>query len=180
MPAVERTAPVKWADDTEAFRREYEEGKRWEAHVANFFRLCGLQVFENDPGFRSSIDQAHEYINTKDLSVEGKRIEVKALRLRIVSPTEIHGVTRVGGEPVLFVDDAVKFDAKDPKPYAYVNISKATGTMIAVSPKRSDEWIRVEREDSQRGTMPVFYAVPIRPPYVNPMDVLVAALRGRQ
>lgn len=164
---------IPWAQNDALFKKELEEGQLWQNHVGNFLRLSGLDVYIPPLTIRESIAEAGEWIDSKDLVVRGSAIgdqivEVKARNERFTSPESFPYDT-------IFVDTVSGYDAKKTKPIAYVNISKKTGSMIALPSTSSAGWLTENRFDHVRKIRDDFYLAPKKKFHV--IDILVERLR---
>jgi len=108
------------------FQRRLQIGHAVQADVAAALRDLGVAVDETPPTMRPSYAVAHLWSNERDLTANGQRIEVKAVRCFSFGP-----------DPAAFprdsmiMDNASAWDAKDPKPYAYVFVCVPTRAMLA-------------------------------------------------
>ena len=112
---------TEWAQNDALFFRELREGHAWQMLPALYFRLRGLKVEMPALTVRESIEDAGRWRNSFDLRVNGHVIEVKS-----------RGETFFDRFPYesVIVDTVAGYRAKDPKPTAYLMISRPTGAMV--------------------------------------------------
>ena len=163
---------MDWMDDNNPqFSFEARRGHFWENAVADFFRFHGIEVSQGKQGVRDHVWNRGQYANTLDMIANVKRVEVKS-----------RGVVFYG-EPGVFphefpnVDTVRGFDAKDPKPDFYVNISQETHAMnwLDVRATRA-EWTVEGSRDTDRGiNHNLFYRVHRH--HLQPIHKLVHRLK---
>lgn len=162
---------VNWFANDELFFKECREGHKWQVHVGEFFASQGLPVqipeltFRGNPNVldytdadaklwaeaRQKSEMARvEYVNTKDLLVCGKVIEVKSRRLKFTCPSDYPF-------SMIFVDTVSGYDQKDPKPVMYVCVSQETGKMICTLTRNSHLWSKTKTFDKVRKIWVVNY-----------------------
>lgn len=159
---------MKWSENDTLFKKELEEGQAWQNHVGNFLRLSGLDVHIPPLTVRESIKEAGKWSDSKDLIVKDQVIEVKARNERFTIPESFPYDT-------IFVDTVSGYEAKKVKPIAYINISKQTGSMIALPSTSSIGWLTENRFDHVRKIYDDFYLAPKMRFHV--IDVLVDRLK---
>lgn len=160
---------MKWSENDELFIKELNEGFAWQYLPMLFFKLQGLDVQMPELEIRDgSIKNASPYFNSKDLFVNGQRVEVKSRKEKFTSPSTFPYETAM-------VDTVKKFTGRKDKPVAYVMISRDTGSMLWVDATRYDDWEIIERFDNTRKFRERFFVVPKNK--LMPLNFLVNALR---
>jgi hypothetical protein len=145
---------MSWKDNDALFFKELREGYEWQKLVATYFQVSGLDVQMPELTFRVSFEEAGEYIDTKDLIVNGHIIEVKSRREHFTSAKDFPYHTA-------FVDTVAGYDAKITKPLAYVMISRETKAMLCLpSFNKPDYWTIENRFDRVRKINENFYMAP--------------------
>ena len=77
-----------WSENDELFKQLLTEGHSWQLMPYVFFRLQGLEVEMPDLTVRDSIHTAGKWLQTYDLLVNGKQIEVKSRPFAFRSPSD--------------------------------------------------------------------------------------------
>lgn len=145
---------MNWKDNDKLFFKELKEGYEWQKLAATFFEDRGLTVQMPELSIRDSFEEAGEYLDTKDLLVNGHIIEVKSRREKFTSAEDFPYST-------IFVDTVAGYDSKVTKPLAYVMISRETKTMLCLpSWKRPKYWTQEKRFDRIRKIYETFYMCP--------------------
>lgn len=126
-----------------------------------------------DLEIRESIRKAGKWLETYDLLVNGKQIEIKSRPFAFTN-AEDWPHNRL---PAI-VDAKKKWDAKTTKPFAYVFISKPTGAMLATCSVEdaAKRWRTMTFKDRTRNFKDKFYVVDNT--YLVTMDKLVNSLRS--
>ena len=140
-----------------------------------FFKLQGFEVDMPDLTIRDSIGSAGKWLQTYDLLINGKQIEVKSRPFAFTSSLD-WPQSRL---PAI-VDAKKKWDAKTTKPFAYVFVSKATGGMVATCSVEAavNRWSTMSIWDRTRKIRDTFYLVDRK--HLVGMEKLVASLGGRR
>jgi hypothetical protein len=142
-----------WSENNELFIKELEEGFAWQALPMLFFKLNGFEVQMPELEIREdSIKNADRFFNSKDLFVNGMRIEIKSRKEKFTSPESFPYETAM-------VDTVKKFTGRKDKPVAYVMISRHTGSMLWVDATRHEDWEIIERFDNTRKFREKFFVV---------------------
>lgn len=159
---------MKWSENNELFIKELTEGFMWQSIPMIFFKLNGFDVQMPELEIREeSIKNAKKYFNSKDLFVNGKRIEIKSRNESFMSAESFPYETAM-------VDTVKKFTGREDKPIAYIMISRKTGAMLWVDASRYKDWKIIERFDHVRKFREKFFVVDKRK--LLPMNLLVSAL----
>jgi hypothetical protein len=160
---------MKWSENDELFIKELSEGFAWQALPMLFFKLHGFEVQMPELEVREeSIKNASRFFNSKDLFVNGMRIEIKSRKEKFTSPGSFPYDTAM-------VDTVKKFTGRKDKPVAYVMISRDTGAMLWVDATRHEDWEIIERFDNTRKFRERFFVVSKNK--LMPMNTLVQALK---
>ena len=141
---------LSWKHNDDLFFKELKEGHAWQELPATFFRLHGLSVEIPELKVRESIDQAEQWISTVDLIVAGRKLEIKSRNEIFTSPMSFPYDT-------VFVDTVSGYDAKNPKPLAYIMISRPTGAMLCLKANNSNGWNIEKKFDNVRKIHDDFY-----------------------
>jgi len=160
---------VNWRDNDALFFKELREGYEWQKLVAAYFEKSGLNVQMPELTIRDSFEKAGEYIDTKDLLVNGYVIEVKSRR---------EGFTTAKSFPydTIFVDTVLGYDSKVTKPLAYVMVSRETKAMLCLpSYSKPDYWTQETRFDRVRKINETFYMAPKNK--LRSLDALVEQIK---
>lgn len=163
---------MKWSENDELFKSLVTEGHSWQSLPLLFLRLSGLNAEMPDLTIREDITSADEWLETYDISCNGKLLEVKTRPFVFTSP----GDWPQSRLPA-FLDTTKKWRAKTIKPFAYIFVSKPTGAMVATCALAGAEvrWGKVRRRDHVRNFVEEFYTVGQE--HLVTMDKLVAALK---
>lgn len=158
-----------WFKNDDLFFAQLKAGYDWQFLPAIFFRCCGLRVEIPKLTVRENVADAPAWTDSDtDLIVNGKVIEVKSRGERFTHPSDFPY-----DEP--FVDTVTGYDAKSPKPFAYVFVSQITGCMVCV-PSETGKLFQIrERYDRVRQIDERFYVCQIR--HLRTMDKLVSCLK---
>ena len=157
----------QWYQNDDLFIRELREGHRWQLHVANRLGDVGLKCYVPQLEVRDDISDAERFINSKDVVCMGAVLEIKSRRLSFRSPDTFPYST-------VFVDTVSGWEAKDPKPYAYVCVSTISGAIIYTDGRSKDLWEAINKRDRVRDIEETFYSCPIE--YWQPFESLVEEL----
>lgn len=123
MPTLAEIMPHR---DLEGFTDRKGLGNTAEDLVAAYFRQW-FDVAQSAQTICQDHEDPSDWANECDLTVNGHRIEVKSIG---------RSVFQFGPDPTRFprpwmiMDNCSIWDAKDPKPLAYVYWSEATGAML--------------------------------------------------
>jgi hypothetical protein len=115
-----------------------------------------------------SIKNASPFFNSKDLMVNGKRIEIKSRKEAFTSPESFPYKTAI-------VDTVKKYDKRDDKPFAYVMVSRITGAMLWVDATIPENWSIIKKFDKTRKYYDNFYEIPRE--QMQTMDSLISVLK---
>jgi len=160
---------MKWSENNDLFIKELQDGFAWQSLPMLFFKLHGFDVEMPDLEIREeSIKNAGRFFNSKDLFVNGQRIEIKSRKERFTSPGSFPYETAM-------VDTVKKFSGREDKPVAYVMVSRDTGAMLWVDATRHKDWSIIERFDNTRKFTERFYVV--HRSKMMTMNKLVSALK---
>jgi len=143
---------MDWFENENLFRKEVKEGHRWERYVCSFLALNGLPVkLGTSQTVRDHVSQRHAYKNSIDLRMKDRRFEVKSRKLGFTNPLDFpHGE--------IFVDTVSGWEGKDPLPDLLICISRASGSMIAISHEHTKEFWQVNKtHDNTRNIDDAFY-----------------------
>lgn len=158
-----------WSENNELFIKELSDGFAWQTLPMLFFKLHGFDVEMPELEIREeSIKNASKYFNSKDLLVNGKRIEIKSRKEKFTSPDSFP-------YPTAMVDTVKKFNGREDKPVAYIMISRDTGSMLWVDATRNSDWEIIERFDNTRKFNEKFFVV--KKEKLLTMNLLVSALK---
>lgn len=160
-----------WKNNDELFFKELKEGHSWQQLPALFFKLRGLSVEIPELKIRSSIEEAHKWIDTPDLLVNGHIIEVKSRNESFVSGDSYPYKTA-------FVDTVSGYNSKITKPLAYVIISRPTGAMVVLKTLSSKGWSIESKFDHIRKIKEDFYVC--KPKHLQTLDVLVSYIKRNE
>jgi len=140
-----------WFKNDALFFAQLKAGYDWQLLPAIFFRCCGLLVEMPKLTVRDNVADAPAWTDSDtDLVVNGKVIEVKSRGERFTHPNDFPY-----DEP--FVDTVSGYDAKNPKPVAYVFVSQITGCMVCVSSSSSKRFRVLAKHDRVRDIDERFY-----------------------
>lgn len=159
-----------WEENEELGRRLIQKGHKWERYVALFFENQGLEVELHAQTVRENLADIEEHSDAFDMTILGKRIEVKS------RDVAWHAPNKFPYDP-MNVDSVRSFDKKDPKPDYYINLSTATGAMVWVDvAKTRAHWTVAASRDRLRGIDSYgVYRVPLK--FGRPIYELVSALK---
>lgn len=160
-----------WFQDDRLFFREWERGAEYEDLVLRDLKTYDLPATAGARGFRDGLDSRRDWKNQADIWVARFRIEVRSVGVAFINPIDW---------PQFYVpvDPVWKFDGKDPRPDAYVFISRESQAKLVVWTQKKAGF-RVEKgiRDPKRGTTDDWYVVdPLE--YLRPFDRFVAYLKG--
>lgn len=145
---------MNWKSNDALFFKELREGYEWQKLVATHFEKNGFTVKMPELTIRDSFEKASEYIDTKDLIVDGHIIEVKSRREHFTSSKDFPYRT-------IFVDTVLGYDSKITKPLAYIMVSRETKAMLCLpSYNKPDYWTQETRFDRVRKINETFYMAP--------------------
>lgn len=144
---------LAWSKDTEKFKKELTDGFAWQELPAVFLKIHGFQVEMPTLVFRDSIKDASKFFETKDLIVNGKRIEVKSRKEKFSTPDDFPYSTAI-------IDTVKKLDGRDEVPHAYIMISRFTGCMLWANPQNREGWKIEKKFDRTRKYWDSFYIMP--------------------
>lgn len=139
-----------WSENDNLFFSQLKEGFAWQQFPKLFFELHGLSVEMPELTIRDSINNADKYLSSKDLVVNGHIIETKSRNEAFTYPISFPYKT-------VFVDTVSGFDGKNPKPFAYLFISRPTGSMICLLSDTYTEWHKERKFDNTRKITDTFY-----------------------
>ena len=161
-----------WSENDELFKRLLTEGHSWQILPYAFFKLHGFEVDMPDLSIRDSIHKAGKWLQSYDLMIGDKQIEVKSRPFAFTSPAD-WPENRL---PAI-VDAKKKWDAKKVKPFAYVFVSRPTGGMVSTCSVEAahSRWGTQSIWDRTRKIRDEFYVVDRQ--YLVRMDKLLASLR---
>lgn len=164
---------VPWSQNDALFKSLVTEGHAWQFLPYVFLRLQGFDVDMPDLTIREDISKADAWLETYDLRVGERLIEVKSRPFAFTNPKD-WPINRLPA----FLDTTKKWDAKTVKPFAYVFVSKSTGAMLATCSVAGAQgrWDRTQSWDRVRNIREEFYTVARR--HLVTMDRLVTALRS--
>lgn len=161
----------KWSENDELFIKELKDGFSWQRLPLTFFDLHELKVEMPELEIREgSIKNAGKFFNSKDLLVNGKRIEIKSRKEAFTSPDSFPYKTAI-------VDTVKKYEGRDDKPFAYVMVSRITGSMLWVDASTPDNWSVKRKFDKTRKYHDNFYEIPRE--QMKTMDSLVSKLKEK-
>lgn len=141
------------------FQSELAVGHKFEDQVKARLRLEGVQI-QDGPSGRGG---------TPDFFANGRAIEVKSSRRKFTGAHENYPYATC-------TVDAVKcWDAKSPKPHAYVFICQSTGAMIWTPGWHRDSWTVCEQKDRVHNTTKACYCAPNH--LLLPIERLITALK---
>jgi len=165
---------VPWSQNDALFKTLVSEGHAWQFLPYSFLTLSGLQVEMPDLTIRKDITEAEGWLTTYDLKVGDLLIEVKSRPFAFTSPRDWPS-----NRLPAFLDTTKKWFAKPTKPFAYIFISKPTGSMVATCAVEGaqERWGRVKSWDRVRKFHEEFFTVGRE--HLVTMDTLVEALRSR-
>ena len=144
---------TSWSENDDLFLSELKSGFDWQSLPALFFKLHGLNVEMPSLRVRSSIKEAHNWLDETDLIVNGHSIEIKSRNENFTTP-------RSFPYPTIFVDTVSGYNAKKKKPTAYIMISRPTGSMLCIRADNSSGWTTERRFDRVREIWDDFYLAP--------------------
>lgn len=159
-----------WHKNDELFKKELEKGHFWQTCVATFLKEEGLEVEAPGLEIRDQIQDAFKFINTKDLIAAGEIIEVKSRNLSFTSGHDYPYKT-------IFIDTVSGWEAKKPKPFAYVMVSQITGCMIWTPGNSKKGWTVTRNRDRVRRIEVINYESPSKE-WLN-INLLVNLLKSR-
>ena len=159
---------TSWGDNDKLFFSELKNGFDWQSLPALFFKLHGLNVGMPSLKIRSSIKDAHNWLNEPDLIVNGHHIEIKSRNESFTTPRSFPYST-------VFIDTVSGYDAKKKKPTAYIMISRPTGNMLCIRAGSSNGWTVEHKFDHVRKIWDDFYLSPKE--RLQTLDVLLQFIR---
>lgn len=164
---------VPWSQNDALFKKLVTEGHAWQALPYIFLRLQGFDVDMPDLTIRDDISKAGAWLETYDLRIGGRLIEVKSRPFAFTNSQD-WPANRLPA----FLDTTKKWDAKTTKPFAYVFVSKATGGMVTTcsTSDAQGRWGKKRCRDRVRKIQEEFYTVSRE--HLVTMDRLVTALRS--
>ena len=128
-----------WFKNDSLFKQELIKGVLWQLYVAEKFRHMGYDVERVDVSITTVPEERREeFINSKDLVVNGKLIEVKSRNLDFANHSDFPYST-------LFVDTKDGFLKKKDRPAMYVCVSQKTGGLCALDVASTFEKWTVKR-----------------------------------
>jgi hypothetical protein len=160
-----------WSQNDDLFFKELNEGHRWQALPALFFRLQGFSVEMPELRVRSSIKEAGKWKDSADLIVQGQLLEVKSRNESFYSPESFP-------YPTILVDTESGYQAKETKPLAYIMISRPTGVMLALRATSPKGWMVERKRDRVRNIWDNFYLA--ERSSLQTLDCLVSFIRNQQ
>lgn len=133
-----------WFDNEELFKKRLIDGRKWEDIVAQMFRLRGASVIQPKFEIRESVADRHKYINSVDMFVNGKPIEIKSKELPFLCWKDYPNY-------YCKIDTVSGYDAKRPKPLFYIIVSKPEFSMLCIPSKIEDSknWEIKEYDDKE-------------------------------
>lgn len=141
---------TSWSENDDLFFSQLKEGFEWQKLPKLFFELHGLPVEMPDLTIRDSIQNAGDYMSSKDLIVNGYPLETKSRNESFTYPLSFPYKT-------ILVDTVSGFDGKKNKPLAYVFISRPTGSMICLMSDTIGQWQKEKKFDRVRRIYDEFY-----------------------
>lgn len=141
---------LDWAENDELFFKELKLGHSWQAYPALFLTLHGFKVEMPNLSIRENINEADKYKNSADIIINGKILECKSRNESFTSISDFPYET-------IIVDTVSGYDAKNPKPLAYIMISKITGSMLCLPSLMSSKWVKKSIKDQTRRILDEFY-----------------------
>ncbi len=164
---------MQWAENDELFRKFVKEGHAWQLMPYTFLKLSGFDVEMPSLTIRDDISDAHNWLQSYDIKIGDKVIEVKSRKVKFTSPDDWPHFRLPA-----FLDAKKKWDAKTTKPFAYIFISKDTGCMVSTCglAEAHKRWGEITQFDRDRKIEETWYTVERR--HLVTMDKLVAALRS--
>jgi len=141
---------MDWSQNDELFFSELKQGNSWQALPALFLTLQGFKVEMPNLTIRENIQEADKYKNSVDLVINGKILECKSRNEKFTSINDFPYET-------IIVDTVSGYDAKNPKPTAYIMISKVTGSMLCLPSHSSSKWTKKDIKDQTRQILDEFY-----------------------
>jgi hypothetical protein len=140
-------------DNDALFRREWEEGLKWQKAVANALRAQGLPVVERSTEFLNGVKLTDTQINLEDLECSEELLEVKSRNYKFTGPSDFPFEESM-------IDTVRSWDGKKRKPYAYIHVSRPTRRGMWISGTDNSAWTTVRCFDRIRGIEEVSYAAP--------------------
>jgi hypothetical protein len=160
----------KWSQNDTLFIKELKDGFAWQSLPVLFLQLSGLDVEMPELKIREGgISKAAPFFDSKDLIVNKKRIEIKSRKEKFTSPETFPYSTAI-------VDTVKKFEGREEKPFAYIMVSRFTGSMLWVDCQTWKDWSVIEKFDHTRKYRDKFYV--IEREKMRSMDELVKGLKS--
>jgi hypothetical protein len=160
---------MAWGQNDALFRSQLTRGHHFASVVAERLRAEGLAVDLTPMEWRENIDDAKRFADEIDLTVEGKRVEVKSSSRSFTGPDD-------WPFPVAFVDTASGWAAKRVRPVAVVCISQPTEGIAVIPMSSEDRWTTKRVFDAVRGIEETMLAAPLDA--LRSLDDLVAWFKG--
>ena len=157
-----------WSKNDELFFKELKSGHAWQRLPALFFELHGFDVKIPELRIRDNIKEASKWIDTVDLLINGLQFEIKSRNEIFTSPTSFPYNS-------IFVDTVSGFDSKTSIPFAYLMISRSTGSMLWLSTESKNSWTIEEKFDRVRRIREQFYTA--GKDLLQPLSSLVEKIR---
>lgn len=133
----------KWMNNPELFCSELLKGYLWQLFVGERFRLMGYEVCVPQMSYKG-LKHAKEYLNSRDLTVNGKIVEVKSRNYKFTSQDDFPF-------PTILIETKSGFEGKKDRPVMYVSVCQQNGAMCALDVKKTyNQWSAVKIYDRVR------------------------------
>lgn len=142
---------MEWIDNLPLFKRELEEGFKWQVYVAKYLAEHGYKVDVPALKIRKSISEIPNFTDYPDLLWGDRIFEVKSRKLYFTCPKDFPYRD-------ILVDTVSGWRDKKRKPDGYICISTQTREMICLSSKTSSLWKTTRKWDHTRKIEDLFYA----------------------
>ena len=119
----------KWMDNPELFCKELLKGYLWQLFVGERFRLMGYEVHVPQMSYKG-LKHAKEYLDSRDLTVNGKIVEIKSRDYTFTSQDDFPF-------PTILIETKSGYEGKKTKPVMYVNVCQHNGAMCALDVKKT-------------------------------------------
>lgn len=168
-------AQLPWMENDDLARKLTETGWKWQKFVATFFEAHGLSVDVPEYSWRKTRGEIKDHLHSWDMTVCGRRIEVKSRDLSFDTYWRTFPYERA------FVDTVHKYEAHEVKPMAYIYVSQQTGAMLTTpgsADARDAWWEKKEAKDHVRKITDTFYTVGRE--HLDPIGKLLERLKELQ
>ena len=149
----------RWRENEALFRRELEEGRRWQEWAAGELSLhLGLHVEVPDFEFREHIRDAGLFtVHDCDLTIRGTAVGDVVLEVK--SRPVYFGDALSYPYPTALIDTVDGWEAKRIEPRAVLLVSRTARRILVVPTATKPRWQVATRPDGVRGTWDRVYEI---------------------